>query len=104
LHTGNYANDEASEQVVLAPPKSASWELLIPRSFDSDSNPGILSFTENVDCPSCGERFEAEFVDHSQSLSVQDMTEPPRGDHQCPVCDHEFDSSMTGWMFYSEAG
>ncbi len=75
----------------------------MPRSFDSDAAPGLLGFTENVQCPVCGETFEGHFLDYSQSLSVQDMTEPPTGEHECE-CGHRFRSELTGWMFYSEAG
>lgn len=76
----------------------------MPRSFDSDRNPQDLLFVENVECPLCGEIFEGEFLDHTQSLSVQDMVVAPFGDHQCPACDSKFISTMTGWMLYGEAG
>lgn len=76
----------------------------MPRAFDSDSAPEILRFTENVDCPRCGEIFEGEFLDHTRSLSVQDMQEPPFGDHECPECGFAWQAQMTGWMFYGEAG
>lgn len=76
----------------------------MPRSFDSDNTESVLAFTENVECPRCEELFEGSFVDYSQSLSVQDMTEPPEGVHECPGCQLHFRSEMTGWMFYSEAG
>lgn len=76
----------------------------MPRAFDSDDDPGVLAFTENVDCPVCGEVFEGLFEDRERSLSVQDMVEAPWGDHECPECGTEFMSKMTGWMFYSEAG
>jgi ribosomal protein S27AE len=78
--------------------------VVLPRAFDSDSVPEILRFTENVDCPRCGEIFEGEFLDHTQSLSVQDMQEPPRGAQVCPECGHGFSAELTGWMFYGEAG
>lgn len=76
----------------------------MPRSFDSDDDPAVLRFTENVDCPRCGEIFESDFVDQSQSLSVQDMVVAPFGDHECPECGQCWVSPLTGWMFYSEAG
>lgn len=76
----------------------------MPRAFDSDQDPEALVFTENVDCPVCGERFEGQFVDLTRSLSVQDMTVAPLGDHECPECGQEFITTMSGWMFYSEAG
>ncbi len=76
----------------------------MPRSFDSDDRTAILRFTENVECPRCEEIFPAQFVDLTQSLSVQDMTEAPLGAHWCPSCDHRWSSRMQGWMFYNEAG
>lgn len=76
----------------------------MPRAFDSDENPTALRFTENVDCPRCGEIFEGDFVDRTRSLSVQDIREQPQGGHICPACDFSFVSWMTGWMFYGEAG
>lgn len=76
----------------------------MPRAFDSDDRPSVLVFVENVECPLCGELFEAEFTDRTQSLSVQDMVVAPVGDHRCPECGHEFASAMSGWMFYGEAG
>jgi uncharacterized protein (UPF0212 family) len=76
----------------------------MPRAFDSDSAPEILRFFENVDCPGCGEIFEGEFLDHTQSLSVQDMQDPPVGEHDCPECGFTWQAELTGWMFYGEAG
>lgn len=76
----------------------------MPRNFDSDDAQAALTFTENVECPHCATIFEGQFYDLSQSLSVQDMTEPPIGQHECPECLWEWPSKMTGWMFYSEAG
>lgn len=76
----------------------------MPRSFDSDSAPAELRFTENVTCPACGEIFEGSFVDYTESQSVEDMTEPPVGEHECPRCGHGFRSELTGWMFFTEAG
>lgn len=52
----------------------------------------------------CGEIFEGDFLDHTQSLSVQDMVVAPIGDHECPGCGATFATTMTGWMFFSEAG
>lgn len=76
----------------------------MPRSFDSDDRDPTLTFTENVECAACGEISEGEFRDESASLSVQDMTDPPVGSHNCPACGAFWRSEMTGWMFYSEAG
>lgn len=79
----------------------------MPRAFDSDEvaqsdGPMMLHFTEYVDCPSCQYEFEGEF--HDDSLSVEDMTDPPYGEHTCPQCKHRFASEATGWSFFSEAG
>lgn len=76
----------------------------MPRSFDSSESPAILTFTENVQCPHCGEIFEGQFLDQAASLSVQDMVEPPSGVQQCPECGYWFDAVMSGWMLYGEAG
>lgn len=76
----------------------------MPRQFDSDDSRAELSFTENVDCPRCGEIFEGDFYDPQRSLSVQDMADPAVGDHECPYCGYAFSSQMSGWMFYGEAG
>ncbi len=81
----------------------------MPRDFDSDALAGepdraamALRFTENVDCPQCALVFEGVF--HDDSDSVQDMTDPPVGEHVCPGCGHAFATEMTGWTFFSEAG
>jgi rubredoxin len=76
----------------------------VPRDFDSDDPDAVLSFTENVECPACELIFHGEFTDQSRSLSVQDMTEAPVGRHHCPDCGMVWDSEMTGWMLFSEAG
>lgn len=76
----------------------------MPRAFDSDEPSGIPRFTENVTCPRCGEIFESWFHDDSSSLSVQDMTDPSTGVHDCPSCNHTWASQATGWSFFSEAG
>lgn len=76
----------------------------MPRSFDSDGWPTDLVFTENVDCPFCGEVFEGQFADHTKSLSFEDMVVAPLGDHECPECGRVFATTMSGWMFYGEAG
>lgn len=76
----------------------------MPREFDSDAPAPVLRFTENVECPRCGEMFEGIFTDQSRSLSVQDMTDPPVGHHECCWCGHLFTSELSGWMLYGEAG
>jgi uncharacterized Zn-finger protein len=75
----------------------------MPRDFDSDEQTkGPLSFVENVDCPACATVFEGFFF--SESISFEDMAEPPMGAHTCPACGNTFRSEATGWSFYSEAG
>lgn len=76
----------------------------MPRAFDSDDSDPVLGFTENVECPRCGEIFEGDFLDQTQSLSVQDMVQPPTGVQQCSDCGHWFDATMTGWTMFGEAG
>lgn len=76
----------------------------MPRGFDSDLNPEDLVFTENVECPRCGEIFEGQFVDQTASLSVQDMAVAPFGDHQCPECGRQFITTLSGWIMFGEAG
>lgn len=76
----------------------------MPRHFDSDAKTPRLIFDENVECPACKEIFEGQFFDHTQSLTVEDMVDPPSGDHECPFCEYKFSSTISGWMFYSEAG
>lgn len=76
----------------------------MPRAFDSDAQPSRLDFTENVTCEVCGEVFEGLFSDYAQSLTFQDMTDPPLGQHTCPCCGHGWCSELTGWTFFSEAG
>lgn len=77
----------------------------MPRDFDSDAvtrTGELLRFTENVDCGQCGTTFEGTFFD--DSMTVEDIVDPPRGRHCCPSCGHQWASEMTGWTFYSEAG
>lgn len=81
-----------------------------PRAFDSDEvarNPGhlILRFTENVECEAgCGTVFEGVFFDTTGSMTIEDMTDPPVGEHICPFCGRHWVSELTGWTFFSEAG
>lgn len=93
-----------SGAVSSKPLRLAIWKAWMPRFFDSDDPHARLEFTENVECPSCGELFEGLFYDYTESLSVQDMTEAPRGEHQCPACGFFFISEFSGWTFYTEAG
>jgi uncharacterized Zn-finger protein len=76
----------------------------MPRSFDSDDRASPLAFCENVVCPDCDTVFEGHFVDETDSITFEDMTDPPSGTHDCPHCQRVFVTEMTGWSFYSEAG
>lgn len=76
----------------------------MPRAFDSDDRHAALAFVENVDCPVCDTVFEGHFVDESHSISYEDMTDPPKGVHECPHCQRVFTTEMTGWSFFSEPG
>lgn len=78
----------------------------MPRAFDSDAvqrGEQPLVFTENVECPQCATVFDGSFHD-SESLSVEDVADPPTGTHTCPACGHSWMSSMSGWVFFTEAG
>jgi len=78
---------------------------MTPRAFDSDDvarDETTLQFVEIIDCPLCGTAFETVFTD--DSLTVEDIVEPPTADHTCPSCGHLWNAPMTGWTFYSEAG
>lgn len=77
----------------------------VPREFDSDlvaRGEQRLRFVELVDCPSCDVVFDGVFDD--DSLTVEDMVDPPTGTHTCPQCGHRWTSEATGWSFFSEAG
>lgn len=80
----------------------------MPRAFDSDEVARwpdvVLRFSENVDCPVCETVFEGQFYDLTTSMTVEDMTDPPVGQHHCPACGHRWGSELTGWSFFSEAG
>jgi hypothetical protein len=57
-----------------------------------------------VDCanPKCGETYEGLWTD--DSLSVQDMAEPPEAEQECPSCGNKQVEIFPGWTFRSEAG
>jgi len=74
----------------------------MPRDFDSGARQMALRFTEIVDCPRCATAFEGVF--HADGDSVEDVVDPPIGEHECPACAHHFPSELTGWTFYTEAG
>jgi Zn finger protein HypA/HybF involved in hydrogenase expression len=55
-----------------------------------------------VDCAKCGETYEGTWTD--DSLSVQDMAEPPEEEQECPACGNVQLEVFPGWCFNSEAG
>jgi catabolite regulation protein CreA len=68
---------------------------------------GPLVLTALVDCDEneggCGTTFQAIWTD--DSLSVEDMAEPPVASITCPECGHvHVAMEWPGWTFYSEAG
>ena len=62
----------------------------------------MLDLTALVDCASCGTTYEGRWLD--DSMSVQDMAEPPEAVQECPSCGHRQQEVYPGWMFRSEAG
>lgn len=77
------------------------------RLFDSDdiaraATPQPLYFTEFVDCPRCDTVVDGIFTD--DSITVEDIVDPPTGSHACPTCGHAWTSDMTGWTLFTEAG
>jgi hypothetical protein len=68
---------------------------------------GPLVLTALVDCDEdeggCGVTFQAVWTD--DSISVEDMAEPPAADITCPECGRTVTAmEWPGWMFRSEAG
>lgn len=64
----------------------------------------MLILTALVDCanPECGAVYEGTWTD--DSMSVQDMAEPPEAEQTCPTCEHKQVETFPGWCFRSEAG
>jgi hypothetical protein len=62
----------------------------------------VLILRALVDCGSCGETFEGTWTD--DSMSVQDMAEPPEAGQACPACGHVQLEVYPAWCFNSEAG
>jgi len=64
----------------------------------------VLELTALVDCvnPDCGETYEGRWLD--DSMSVQDMAEPPVAEQECPSCGHKQEETYPAWCFRSEAG
>lgn len=56
----------------------------------------------NVECEACGEVYEGTWKD--DSLSVQDMAEPPEAEQTCPSCGQVQLEVYPGWCWNSEAG
>lgn len=62
----------------------------------------MLRLTALIDCAACGATFEGCWLD--DSMSVQDMAEPPEAEQECPNCGHRQLETFPGWMFNTEAG
>lgn len=62
----------------------------------------MLELSALVDCANCWETYPGRWVD--DSLSVQDMAEPPEAEQECPACGHRQLETYPGWCFRSEAG
>lgn len=64
----------------------------------------MLELTALVDCanPDCGATYDGNWTD--DSMSVQDMAEPPEAEQTCPGCGHVQLEAYSGWCFQSEAG
>lgn len=76
----------------------------MPRINDSDEQSksnGSLVFSEIVDCPACSSAFDGVWVDNS--ITVEDIVEPPMATQICPECKHVFEAELTGWMNYGDA-
>ncbi len=73
------------------------------RTFDSDNARAgsLLVFSEVVTCPDCGAEQEGMFA--AAGDSVEDLTDPPTGEHEC-ACGRRWCSTATGWSTYGEAG
>ena len=61
----------------------------------------MLELSALVDCESCDATYEGHWSD--DSMSVQDMAEPPEAEQTCP-CGHQQVEVYPGWCFQSEAG
>jgi catabolite regulation protein CreA len=66
--------------------------------------PLVLSVLVDCDGPDgCGETFNWTWED--DSISLEDMAEPPVADVTCPECGAVLTNvAYPGWMFRSEAG
>lgn len=61
----------------------------------------MLELTALVDCARCGTTYDGRWTD--DSMSVQDMAEPPEALQQCP-CGYRQSEVYPGWCWNSEAG
>jgi hypothetical protein len=62
----------------------------------------VLRLTALVDCGSCDETYEGVWLD--ESMSVQDMAEPPEAGQVCPCCGHKQLEVYPAWCWRGEAG
>lgn len=63
---------------------------------------GPIVLTAIIDCPSCEAPVDGIWTD--DSISIEDMTEPPVAEQKCGACGANFTEEYPGWMFRSEAG
>lgn len=62
----------------------------------------MLELSALVDCGECGAAYHGRWLD--DSMSVQDMAEPPEAEQTCPACGHRQLEVYPGWTWTSEAG
>ena len=62
----------------------------------------MLILNALIDCEECGETFEGTWTD--DSMSVQDMAEPPQAEQTCPLCGNVQTEVYPAWCWTSEAG
>lgn len=75
----------------------------MPRAFETDEHDDTqpLVFTEVVTCPACGAEQTGVFAD--ESMTVEDMAEPPTSEQECETCLHHWIATYTGWSTYGDA-
>ena len=62
----------------------------------------MLELHALVDCENCEGAYDGRWTD--DSMSVQDMAEPPCAEQECPSCGHQQLEIYPKWCFQSEAG
>ena len=64
----------------------------------------MLELTALVDCgnPDCGATYDGRWTD--DSMSVQDMAEPPEAEQECINCGHRQVEVYPKWCWNREAG